>query len=157
MHDVKKVWIREEKRGPVLGRDALELITGEGVVGDHKRGAKRHVTIVFEDDWAAAVAELGRPVDPSARRANVLVSGGGGRELVGRRVRLGGAELEIRGIVEPCHRMDEAADGLQAALRPDGRAGIWGVVLSGGSVAPGDSLEPLSESAEPAGATDSQS
>lgn len=157
MRDVKRLWIREERRGPTLPRESLELVAGEGVVGDHAHGTKRHVTILFEDDWAAAGADLGRPVDPSARRANVLVSGGGGRELVGRRVRLGGAELELRGIVEPCGRMDEAAHGLRAALKPDGRGGVWGVVLVGGSVSHGDALAPLEDSAEGAGATDSQS
>ena len=116
------------------------LETGQGVVGDHAHGRMRHVTIVFEDDWRAAIDEHGRAVDPSARRANVLVSGGDGKRFVGQTVRLGGAVVEVKGIVAPCPVMDAASDGLQAALRPDGRAGVWGRIVEGGDLRPGDGL-----------------
>jgi MOSC domain-containing protein YiiM len=124
----------------MIRRGALDLLAGKGVGGDHKLGGRRHVTIVFEDDWAEALADLGRPVPPSARRANVLVDGGGGGEYVGRRIRLGTAEIEVKGLVAPCDRMDEAAAGLQAALRPGARGGIWGLVLESGRVGEGDAL-----------------
>lgn len=145
MHTVKRLWVREEKRGPVIPRKKIELVAGEGVVGDHKFRGRRHVTIVFEDDWAAACADLGRAVDPSARRANVLVTGGSGNQYLGKKLRLGEAEIEIRGTVDPCDRMDEAADGLQAALRPGDRAGIWGVVLQGAQVRVGAALTGTSD------------
>jgi len=78
------------------------------------------------------------PLDPVGRRANVLVTGGGGRHDVGARLRLGEALIEIRGIATPCPVMDRAAPGMQAALRPEGRSGIWGRVLEGGLVRCGD-------------------
>ena len=143
MNHVLRLWVRPEKRGEMVERDALTLRAGEGVEGDHQLGGRRHVTLVFEDEWAAALRDLGREVGPEARRANVFLSGAGGETLLGRRVRLGGAEIEIRGVVAPCHRMDEAAAGLKDALAPDARGGLWGVVLAGGPVNLGDPLTPL--------------
>lgn len=145
MHEIANLWIRPVKRAVPVPQPSLTLVASEGVEGDHKLGGRRHVTIVFADDWAGAVEDLGIEVDPLARRANVLVSGGSGARYVGRRMRLGDTEIEIKGIVDPCARMDEAAEGLQEALKPDGRGGIWGVVLTGGTIRPGDRLEAVEE------------
>jgi len=142
MHEVLRLWNRPEEGGPVVERESLDLVAGEGIDGDHARGRRRHVTILFGDDWADAIADLGREVDPSARRANVLVSGGSGAGWVGRTMRMGPAEIEIEGVVAPCAIMDRAADGLRRALSPSGRGGIWGRVVSGGRVRVGDALEP---------------
>jgi len=148
MHRVLRVWVRPETERPVEEREELVLVEGEGVVGDHAFGRMRHVTVVFEDDWREATRELGQDVDPAGRRANVLVSGGGGGRLVGARVRLGPTELEVKGVVSPCPVMDQAAPGLMQALRPGARAGVWARVVAGGRVVPGDGLEalPLEES-----------
>ena len=88
-HRVLRLWVRPERGGPLVERDALEVETGRGVVGDHTLDRLRHVTIVFEDDWAAATREVGRDVDPIERRANVLVSGGGGDDLCRGETRVG--------------------------------------------------------------------
>jgi MOSC domain-containing protein YiiM len=121
-------------------QDSLELTAGKGIVGDHTFGRMRHVTIVFEDDWNAAAAVLGRSVDPAGRRANVLVSGGQGPRLVGQTLRLGSTLIEIKGITQPCPVMEQAAVGMAEALRPEGRAGVWGRVLESGRVALSDAL-----------------
>ncbi len=139
-HAVLRLWVRPRAGGPMEARDQLQLTAGQGVVGDHTYGRMRHVTIVFEDDWNAAGAELGRAVDPAGRRANVLVSGGGGRHYVGRTLRLGDVRVEIKGITAPCPVMEQAAEGLRAALEPDGRAGVWGRVLDDGELVPGQQL-----------------
>ena len=59
-------------------------------------------------------------MDPAGRRANVLVSGGGGRRYVGRHIRLGPVLVEIKGITEPCPVMEQAAVGMRDALKPAG-------------------------------------
>ena len=141
-HRVLRMWIRPATRAPPQERDELELVEGEGIVGDHTRGTRRHVTLLFEDDWRAAEAELGSQVDPAGRRANVYLSGGGALALVGSRLRLGAAELEIHGETHPCHVMELAAPGLRAALEPEGRAGVWGQIMRGGTVHVGDELTP---------------
>ena len=139
-HRILRTWVRRATDAAPEERDGLTLIAGEGVDGDHTRGGRRHVTLVFADDWHAAEEELGRAVDPVGRRANVLLSGGGGGALIGRTLRLGAATLAIRGETAPCAVMDEAAPGLQEALRPGTRAGVWAVVLDGGEIRPGDEL-----------------
>src|SRR5215813_9690286 len=139
-HRILKLWSRPIAGGPMVERERLEVLAGRGVVGDHTFGHMRHVTLVFVDDWNAAAAELGVPVDPAGRRANVLLSGGRGARFVGETVRLGDVELEIKGITTPCPVMDKAAPGMRVALQPEGRAGVWGRVLAGGTLRPGDAL-----------------
>lgn len=139
-HTVLKLWCRPVEGGPVEPRDALELTSAGGVMGDHTFGGKRHVTLIFEDDWAAGCAELGRDVDPSGRRANVMLSGGNGQRLVGQTIRLGDVRVEVKSITAPCPIMNQAATGLMDALKPDGRAGVWGLVLDEGTLRPGDLL-----------------
>jgi MOSC domain-containing protein YiiM len=140
-HTVLKLWCRPVEGGPPESRDALELKTEGGVVGDHTYGGKRHVTLIFEDDWAAGCAELGREVDPSGRRANVMLSGGNGQRLVGNTIQVGDVRIEVKSITAPCPIMEKAAVGLMDALKPDGRAGVWGMVLDDGTLRPGDQLQ----------------
>jgi MOSC domain-containing protein YiiM len=96
------------------------------------------VTLVSKDQWAAVVAALGRPVDPSVRRANLLVSG---IELEARRgevLLVGACRLKVQGETRPCERMDEALQGLRAALERARAGGIYAEVLEGGVVGIGD-------------------
>lgn len=140
-HTVLKLWRRPIAGGPMEPCDILELKTDGGVVGDHTFGGSRHLTLIFEDDWNAAAAELGREVDPSGRRANVLLSGGNGQRLVGRTIRLGGVRVEVKSVTSPCAVMERAGKGLMNALKPDGRAGVWGRLLDDGTLRPGDALQ----------------
>jgi MOSC domain-containing protein YiiM len=137
---VTRLWTRAWRGAAPAARTELQLVAGKGVVGDHSFGGKRHVTLIFEDDWYAAAATLGREVDPAGRRANLLLTGGGGQRLVGRTVRVGPVRVAIHGITRPCEVMDRASPGLRAALEPDGRSGVWGTVLDGGRVQAGDVL-----------------
>jgi MOSC domain-containing protein YiiM len=140
LHMVLALWRRPTSGGPMEPRDALECARDGGVVGDHTFGGSRHVTLIFEDDWKAATTELGHGVDPSGRRANVLLSGGNGQRLVGRTIRLGALRIEVKSITSPCKIMERAATGLMDALKPDGRGGVWGTILNDGTLRPGDAL-----------------
>jgi MOSC domain-containing protein YiiM len=139
-HRVLRLWLRRVPGGPMETAASLSAVAGRGIEGDHTFGRMRHVTLVLEDDWNAAAATLGRAVDPAGRRANVLLSGGGGAALVGATIRVGEVRVEVKGITQPCPVMDRAAPGMQAALRPGGLAGVWGRILAGGTIRPGDEL-----------------
>ena len=139
-HQILKLWTRTESGGAMNEKSTLSLEQGKGVRGDHDHGSKRHVTILFEDDWAEAEAELGQKIDPAGRRANVYLSGGGGGAYIGTKMTLGDAQLEIMGEVRPCPIMEQAAEGLHEALKPNFRAGIWGVVLNDAEITVGDAL-----------------
>ena len=84
------------------------------------------------------MTELGVKKDPALRRANILLSGVSLAHTRGRVLVIGDTRLAIGGELTPCERMDEAAPGLQAALRPDWRGGVFAQVLSGGVIRVGD-------------------
>ena len=146
-HRVLRLWVRRAEAATPDEQPALTLIAAEGrdgrggVEGDHKLGAKRHVTLIFEDDWNEATAELGHDVDPAGRRANVLLSGGDGGALIGTTVHIGETVIDIRSETAPCDIMNQAADGLEDALKPNCRAGVWGVIRTGGTLRVGDALQ----------------
>ena len=87
------------------------------------------------------MAELGVERDPSLRRANILLGGVKLAHTRGRVLAIGDARLAIGGELTPCERMDEAAAGLQAALRPDWRGGVFAQVLTSGVIHVGDQVE----------------
>jgi MOSC domain-containing protein YiiM len=139
VHRVRHLYRRTAEGVPVEQVETIQILE-QGVVGDHGFGGKRHVTILFEEDWNLGSRQLGLVLDPAGRRSNVFVTGAGGEAWIGRSVRLGSAILEIRGLVLPCHVMDEVHPGLREALLPDGRGGIWAHVIEPGFARIGDSL-----------------
>jgi MOSC domain-containing protein YiiM len=134
------IWIKRARRGPMDARDRARLIAGRGIEGNADFGNPRQVTLVAVERWHEAEAELGLAVDPSTRRANLLIDGLDLKESRGRVLRIGAVRLRLRGETRPCERMDDACPGLRAALAPDWRAGAWGEVLDGGEITVGDAV-----------------
>lgn len=138
MGQVEAIWLKPARRGPMEARREVTAVAGRGLQGNANQGGKRQVTLLDSAAWARAEADLGGAVDPAARRANLLVAG---LELSGSRgrvLRVGGCRIAVRGETRPCGRMDLASAGLQAALDPEWRGGIFGEVLTGGRIALGD-------------------
>lgn len=135
---LEAIWIKRARRAPMDPARSARLVAGEGIVGDANRGRRRQVTIIERRAWRRALETLGREVDPAARRANLMVSGVELRDSRERILRVGTCRIRIEGETRPCGRMDEAAQGLREALRPEWRGGAYGVVLEGGEVRPGD-------------------
>ena len=135
---LEAIWIKRAHRGPMDRVERAEVRAGRGLVGSADQRGRRQVTIVDSRAWEAAVAALGVSVDPSARRANLLVSGVPLARSRGRTLRIGTCEFRINGETRPCERMDEAQPGLRAALGPEWRAGVYAQVLHDGELAVGD-------------------
>jgi MOSC domain-containing protein YiiM len=114
------------------------LVAGRGIVGNANQGGRRQVTIITREAWNAATHDLGVDVDPSTRRANLLVSGIDLANSRGRVLRVGECRLRVYGETKPCWQMEEAQPGLQAALRPEWRGGAFAEVLHDGTIAVGD-------------------
>jgi MOSC domain-containing protein YiiM len=113
------------------------LVSGRGLVGNADQGRRRQVTVIEREAWDRMMAELQGAVSPSARRANLLVSGVG---LAGQRrrvLRIGGCRLRILGETRPCERMDEALPGLRGVMGRDWGGGSFGEVLDDGEIAVG--------------------
>ena len=121
--------------------DEAMLVEGRGVEGSVDRSRRRQVTLLEAEAWAQSMTELGVERDPATRRANILVSGVRLAHTRGSVLRIGDARIAIGGELTPCERMDEVAPGLQAALRPEWRGGVFAQVLGEGLVRLGDSVE----------------
>jgi MOSC domain-containing protein YiiM len=117
-----------------------EAVPGTGLEGDQKRGRTRQVTLLAAESWEAATAELGVAAPPSSRRANIVIRGLDLEDTIGRRVRLGPVLIQVHGETDPCEMMDRVAPGLKEALIPHRRAGVFGAVIEGGSIAIGDAV-----------------
>jgi MOSC domain-containing protein YiiM len=99
------------------------------------------VTILGEEGWAAALADLdpslaaGAAPHPSIRRANLLIAGLELANTRGRILRIGPCRLRVWTECTPCRQMDEALPGLRQALRPGWRGGVCAEVVEGGAIA----------------------
>jgi len=135
---LKKIWIKRAKLGPMDPVEQAEFIENEGILGNANQKGMRQVTIIQEEHWREMMTELDANIDPSARRANLMVSGIPLRETQGKVLRIGSCAIQIYGETKPCYRMDDALPGLQDAMKKDWRGGAYGVIITGGSIKIGD-------------------
>ena len=127
---LEAIWIKRAHRGPMDPVPRAALRAGRGIVDNADQGGRRQVTVIEQHAWDAAIEQVGTSVDPSARRANLLVSGLSLADSRGRTLRIGALRLRINGETRPCQRMDEAQPGLRAALSVPWRGGVFAEVLN---------------------------
>lgn len=138
---IAAIWIKRFRRGPMDPAESAQLVAGQGIVGNANQGGRRQVTIIDEDAWRDATRVVGVDVDPSRRRANVMLRGVDLERTNGMHLRLGECLIQIVGEVRPCERMEEAQAGLRDALRSHWRGGAFGEVIEGGWIRVGDEAE----------------
>lgn len=146
------------------GREAIRLVAGLGVEGDaHAGETVKHRSRVARDpaqpnlrqvhlvhaELFDELEERGFRVAPGDIGENVTTRGVDLLSLpTGTRLRLGeGAVLEVTGLRNPCAQLDAFQPGLTAAvLDRDAngalvrKAGVMAIVVSGGTVRPGDEI-----------------
>ena len=137
---VVALYLKRAHRGPMDAVPEATVVAGQGLEGSVGRSRRRQVTLLELENWQQSTARVGSDADPSRRRANIVVSGIALAHERGRVLRIGDVRLAVGGELTPCERMDEVHDGLQAALRPDWRAGIFAQVLEGGVIRVGDAI-----------------
>ncbi len=135
---LEAIWIKRMKRGPMDFAEQAVMQAGEGLVGNANQGGRRQVTILERENWAELMTEVNGTLPPSARRANLLISGLSLYRSAKRILRIGSCRIRILGETRPCERMDEAWPGLQAAMSRAWTGGAFGEVLDDGEILVGD-------------------
>jgi len=127
------------KRAPMDPADRANVSIATGVEGDFRGKQKaRQVTVLFAEDWTAAVAGLDPAAPWTLRRATLLVAGVRNPRRAGDVLAIGDVRLVVTGETQPCFRMDEQLPGLWDALRPGWRGGVTACVIAGGKISVGD-------------------
>jgi MOSC domain-containing protein YiiM len=135
---LEAIWLKRARRGKMDPVPAADLRAGKGLMGNADQGRKRQVTVISRERWDALMSQLHASLEPSARRANLMVSGVSLEESRGRVLQVGACRIRIAGETRPCERMDEALPGLRDAMRHDWGGGVFGEVLDDGAIAVGD-------------------
>ncbi len=137
---VEALWIKRMARGPMDPAEVVRLVEDAGIEGNADQGGWRQVTVIEREVFDRLKDELDPSVEPSMRRANVMVSGVHLDGTRGKILRLGDTRIHLRGETVPCERMDEAVEGLRDALKPETRGGMYGRVIAGGELRIGDEV-----------------
>ena len=141
MARLARIWLKPVKGEPLQEVENASVRSDHGLVGNAERGGRRQVTVLSAEDWEAANAQAGSELDPSARRANILVTGLGNLvESTGLVLKGGGARIQVTGETRPCSLMDAAHQGLRAAMEVSWRGGVHGIVLNDADLAVGDEV-----------------
>lgn len=132
--------IRSAKNGPMKEISEAAAVSRGGIEGDLPSSLARGITLISSVQWQQVIGQLGQELPWHARRANVLVDTPELGNLIGRKILLGGVEMEVEGETEPCGLMDQICPGLREVLIPDCRGGVHGSVVLGGRIKKGDHL-----------------
>jgi MOSC domain-containing protein YiiM len=118
--------------------DTALLEVNGGLRDNANRGGKRQVTIISQERWAELMEALGADLSPSARRANLMVSGLNLENSRGRVLRVGTTRLRMNGETRPCEQMEAAHAGLQELMKERWGGGAFAEVVDGGEIHAGD-------------------
>ncbi len=138
------VWIgtRPQRRAPLLNQSYCELNSDSGISNDHYEGQnkKRQVTLIQSEHIATVQAILGKEIDPSLLRRNIVVKGINLLALKNRPFKIGDQVILVgTGICYPCSRMEENL-GLGGYNAMRGHGGITASIMQDGFIHVGDSV-----------------
>jgi MOSC domain-containing protein YiiM len=134
------IYVKRAHGGQMDAQDEARLETAKGLVGNADFRGRRQVTLVAQERWDQLMAEVGATLAPAVRRANLILSGVDLENTRGRTLTIGACVLKINGETRPCELMEEAAAGLQAAMRQHWGGGAYAEVLQGGVISLGDAV-----------------
>jgi MOSC domain-containing protein YiiM len=135
---LEAIWLKRMKAGPMDPIPMAQLKAGLGLVGNANQGGKRQITIIEQERWQEVMTLMGADLEPSTRRANLMVSGIRLANSRGKLLRIGDCRIRIYGETTPCELMDKFLPGLQEAMRGNWSGGVFGEVLDDGEIKTGD-------------------
>ena len=111
---LEAIWLKRMKGGPMDTHETAVVQANKGIVGNANQGGKRQVTIIEKEVWELLMAQMGGDLDPSTRRANLMISG----EIdlantIGQVLQVGECRIRIYGETKPCEVMDKALRGMK--------------------------------------------
>lgn len=138
---------------PMMTQEAIELVAGEGIVGDRYRiGTEtgfysekpeegRQVTLFEEEVLEAILRDYKLELLPEEHRRNVTTRGVPLNHLVGRRFHLGECLVEATRLSIPCRHIEEILSKLVFDPMVH-RSGLNCKILRGGTLRVGDEIRP---------------
>ena len=137
---VEAIWIKRAKRGKMDAVPRATLRANKGLVGNADQGGRRQVTMLEQERWQQHVSALGATLDPSRRRANILISGFPLQDTRDQVLQIGTVRFRVAGETKPCEQMEEALPGLRSVMRPSWGGGAFAIVLDDGDISVGDTV-----------------
>lgn len=136
---IEWVHVVASKGAPAMPVAFAEVVTNHGIAGDWRvrAGSRRQLTLVDADVLEDVGRTLGIEVAPGASRRQVTVRGMDLNAAIGHHIAVGEVLIDASLACDPCDQMEVAiGPGGRDAL--EGRGGICGRVVSGGTIRPGD-------------------
>ena len=135
---VKAIAWRSTDSDPMRETRECRVRVNTGIDTENRKPGKRSVTFLAVERWKDACRDLGAEVHWHARRANFLLEGVELAATIGRTITIGQVSVLIHGETKPCPIMDQQHQGLRDALKEDFRGGVFGQVLTEGTICVGD-------------------
>ena len=126
--------------GGVMDSTLEAKLDERGIVGNANRGGFRAITLIAIERWAELMTQVGAELGPEARRANLLLAGIDLENSRGRTLAIGDCRLVIGGETRPCELLEDAAPGVQEAMRSRWGGGAYATVLTAGRITVGDEV-----------------
>jgi MOSC domain-containing protein YiiM len=139
--------VTEVRAVPGKGLEGDRYFVGRGTWSTHP-GSGREVTLIESETLEALKHDSGPDFAPGAHRRNLVTRGVPLNHLVDRTFRIG--EVVFRGmrLCEPCEHLEGLTQpGVKMALLH--RGGLRAVIIQGGTIRVGDSVEETAETGSP--------
>lgn len=156
---VERIFIAPEAEAEMRERDEVEAVARSGLRGDRyfsenesgtfvkwgeaePRPSGYDVTLIEQEALDAIEREADIHLDPGEHRRNIETRDAALNHLVGTRFRVGDVICRGDRLCEPCDHLQRITrDGVLDALTH--RGGLRADILDGGTIRPGDEIEPL--------------
>lgn len=151
---VVEIWLAGAAAGPMRQVDAVEAVAGLGLAGDRYAlgggtwaqypDLEKQVTLIDREAVAAVAADTGSQLTPGDTRRNLVTTGIDLPDLVGRWFTVGDVLLFGMKRCPPCTHL-ERLTGVRLVKAMVHRGGINAAVFSGGPIAAGAVVRPVSD------------